>query len=177
VCLLVALGGATGQAAQAFSLQVKHKPWNKMSRHEKVVVLKKQIHIDHSVIRFWRNHKDIQSPQRHIQVHWATTSLKIASHSLHKLTYSAHRVTGSDMSAWMCIHSYEGSWTDGGSPYWGGLQMDLTFQQTYGSGFMRRWGTADHWPVWAQIAAARKARDSGRGYTPWSHTAHLCGLL
>src|SRR5262245_58093984 len=30
-------------------------------------------------------------------------------------------------SAWLCIHRYEGAWTDGGSPYYGGLQMDFSF--------------------------------------------------
>ena len=28
-------------------------------------------------------------------------------------------------SQWLCIHGYEGSWTDPNSPYYGGLQMDL----------------------------------------------------
>ncbi len=27
------------------------------------------------------------------------------------------------LSLWLCIHRGEGSWTDGGSPYYGGLQM------------------------------------------------------
>ena len=27
-------------------------------------------------------------------------------------------------SQWLCIHGYEGSWTDPNSPYYGGLQMD-----------------------------------------------------
>jgi hypothetical protein len=85
------------------------------------------------------------------------------------------------MGAWMCIHSYEGSWSDSGSPYWGGLQMDLTFQQEYGPEFLARYGTADHWPIIDQIIAARRARDGfkrwpARGYGPWPRTAALCGL-
>src|SRR5262245_37720267 len=35
------------------------------------------------------------------------------------------------MSAWMCIDRYEGSWTDSGDPYWGGLQMDQSFMTAY----------------------------------------------
>ena len=35
-------------------------------------------------------------------------------------------------SAWLCIHRYEGAWSDGGSPYYGGLQMDISFQASYG---------------------------------------------
>lgn len=87
----------------------------------------------------------------------------------------------SDIWAWSCIHRHEGSWNDHGAPYWGGLQMDYGFQMTYGREFLRRWGTADHWPVWAQIVAARRARDGyhgyrARGYSPWS-TARRCGLM
>lgn len=78
----------------------------------------------------------------------------------------------------MCIHSYEGSWTDSGDPYWGGLQMDRLFMAHYGADFEREFhGFANVWPVWAQIAAARRARDSGRGYSPWPNTARMCGLL
>src|SRR5215471_18639237 len=33
---------------------------------------------------------------------------------------------------WMCIHRYEGSWTDPNAPFWGGLQMDESFQKAYG---------------------------------------------
>lgn len=80
-------------------------------------------------------------------------------------------------SAFACIHRYEGAWNDPGGPYYGGLQMDLAFQATYGHEYLHRWGTADHWPVWAQLAAAARARDSGRGYTPWPNSARVCGLL
>ena len=30
---------------------------------------------------------------------------------------------------WMCIHRYEGSWNDPNGPYYGGLQMDMSFMQ------------------------------------------------
>jgi len=33
---------------------------------------------------------------------------------------------------WLCIHHYEGAWNDPNPPYYGGLQMDLGFQRTYG---------------------------------------------
>jgi hypothetical protein len=79
-------------------------------------------------------------------------------------------------SSWMCIHSHEGSWTDSGDPYWGGLQMDRGFMSTYGSDFIRRFGGyANVWPVWAQMQAAERAYRS-RGYSPWPNTAAMCGL-
>ena len=83
---------------------------------------------------------------------------------------------GALTSDWACIHSHEGAWNDPNGPYYGGLQMDLPFQEAYGGEFLRRWGTADHWPIWAQVTAANRARAS-RGYTPWPNTARMCGLL
>jgi hypothetical protein len=76
----------------------------------------------------------------------------------------------------LCIHHYEGSWTDPGAPFWGGLQMDLSFQIAYGYSFYKRWGTADHWPRWAQLQAGRNGYRA-RGWTPWPNTARYCGLL
>jgi hypothetical protein len=80
--------------------------------------------------------------------------------------------------SFMCIHRYEGSWTaNTGNGYYGGLQMDLTFQAHYGAEFLRLWGTADNWPVWAQLQAAVRAYQSGRGFYPWPNTARACGLI
>jgi hypothetical protein len=80
--------------------------------------------------------------------------------------------------SFMCIHHYEGAWNSNtGNGYYGGLQMDLTFQSLYGAEFLNRWGSADNWPVWAQLRAAVRAYQSGRGFTPWPNTARACGLL
>jgi hypothetical protein len=79
------------------------------------------------------------------------------------------------LNAWMCIHHYEGSWTDSGGPYWGGLQMDLGFQATYGGWLLRHKGTADHWTPLEQIWVAVRASRS-RGFSPWPNTAYYCGL-
>jgi hypothetical protein len=76
---------------------------------------------------------------------------------------------------WLCIHRYEGSWVDSGSPYWGGLQMDLSFQQTYGGWLLSHKGTADHWSPLEQIWVAERASRS-RGFSPWPNTARDCGL-
>lgn len=76
----------------------------------------------------------------------------------------------------LCIHGHEGDWADPGAPYWGGVQMDLEFQRTYGPEFYKAWGTADHWPVSVQLAVAMRAYLS-RGYWPWPNTARACGLL
>jgi hypothetical protein len=78
---------------------------------------------------------------------------------------------------WLCIHRYEASWTDGGGPYFGGLQMDLSFQQHYGRALLASKGTAEHWTPLEQMWVAERALRSGRGFYPWPSTAHFCGLI
>jgi hypothetical protein len=80
--------------------------------------------------------------------------------------------------AFLCIHRYEGAWdSNTGNGYYGGLQMDAGFQSRYGADYVRRWGTADNWPSWAQLQAAVRAYRSGRGFYPWPNTARVCGLI
>ena len=79
--------------------------------------------------------------------------------------------------AWLCIHRHEGSWRDPNPPYYGGLQMDLGFQSTYGRSLLRRKGTADHWTPLEQMWVAERAFASGRGFYPWPNTARWCGLI
>jgi len=86
-----------------------------------------------------------------------------------------HATHPPQMRNWLCIHRYEGSWADTGSPYWGGLQMDLSFQETYGGWLLRHKGTADHWSPLEQIWVAVRASRS-RGFSPWPNTARDCGL-
>ncbi len=76
---------------------------------------------------------------------------------------------------WLCIHRYEGAWNDSGAPYWGGLQMDISFQQTYGGWLLRRKGTADNWTPIEQIWVAVRAWRT-RGFSPWPDTARACGV-
>jgi hypothetical protein len=79
--------------------------------------------------------------------------------------------------AWLCIHRYEASWRDPNAPYYGGLQMDVSFQRRYAPRLYRVKGTADHWTPLEQIWVAERARRSGRGFSPWPNTARLCGVL
>jgi hypothetical protein len=80
-------------------------------------------------------------------------------------------------SAWLCIHRYEGAWSDGGSPYYGGLQMDISFQASYGGILLASKGTADNWTPLEQMWVAERAFRSGRGFYPWPNTARYCGLI
>jgi hypothetical protein len=80
-------------------------------------------------------------------------------------------------AAWECIHRHEGAWNDPGAPYYGGLQMDIGFQQAYGADLLRRKGTADNWTPVEQMWVAERAYRSGRGFSPWPNTARMCGIL
>jgi hypothetical protein len=65
-----------------------------------------------------------------------------------------------------------------GGAYWGGLQMDIGFQHTYGEDMIRRHhgGLADTWTPIEQITVANRAYRT-RGYYPWPNTARSCGLI
>jgi hypothetical protein len=80
-------------------------------------------------------------------------------------------------AAWLCIQRHEAPWHDPGAPYYGGLQMDLTFQRLYGRDLLRRKGTANKWTPLEQMWVAERALRAGRGFYPWPNTARACGLL
>lgn len=94
----------------------------------------------------------------------ARSVVRVASHPPHK-------------AGWLCIHRYEGSWSDSSDPYWGGLQMDRGFMSTYAPGELLRRGWADRWTALEQMWVAERAHRSGRGYWPWPNTARACGLV
>ena len=86
------------------------------------------------------------------------------------------------LRAWLCIHRHErhprqGWKTATGNGFWGGLQMDMSFQRTYAPELLRTKGTANRWSAIEQIWIAERAYRSGRGFTPWPNTARYCGLL
>jgi hypothetical protein len=78
---------------------------------------------------------------------------------------------------WLCIHRYEADWdAHTGNGYYGGLQMDLSFQRFYAARLLHEKGTADRWTPLEQMWVAERAeRDSG--FWPWPNTARICGLL
>ena len=83
---------------------------------------------------------------------------------------------------WMCIHRYErhpeqGWRTRTGNGYYGGLQMDISFQRTYGRELLSRKGTANNWKPYEQMWVAERAHKSGRGFYPWPNTARYCNLI
>ncbi len=85
-------------------------------------------------------------------------------------------------SGWLCIHRYErhpgqGWSTRTGNGFYGGLQMDISFQRAYGNELLRTKGTADRWSPLEQMWVAERAHRSGRGFYPWPNTARYCSLI
>ena len=86
------------------------------------------------------------------------------------------------LNSWLCIHRHERNPAQGwatrtGNGFYGGLQMDLSFQRTYGPELLRKKGTANRWTALEQIWVAERAYRSGRGFYPWPNTARYCNLI
>ena len=86
----------------------------------------------------------------------------------------------------LCVYQHErgpSGWsTNTGNGYYGGLQMDLSFQRIYGTWLLRNRGTADRWTPTQQLRIAYRAHRGwkdydGRGWSPWPNSARRCGLL
>jgi len=76
--------------------------------------------------------------------------------------------------AW-CVHFHEGSWRDPNPPYYGGLQMDMAFMRHHGGWMLRHYGTADHWPIRAQLIVGYRGW-LRQGWGAWPNTSKMCGL-
>jgi hypothetical protein len=178
-----------------------HARWHHLSLEQKRVVVVKTVARERAPLRWWlRSHSRLPASSSGGLVYCASVGAhlpgEICVHAfrmvsaLHVLArIDARLATAEQDAAWAsipaslhdafaCIHRYEGAWTSNtGNGYYGGLQMDLSFQASYGGEYLRRWGTADNWPVWAQVKAAAIAYQSGRGFYPWPNTARACGLI
>lgn len=172
---VIAVTMVVTSTAHGTLLQLHHKPFNQMTRTEKIHYLKRQKWHDNSIIRWWHHHRQLMDSTAASDVRWAHKSLRIVQRNLRALTRPVVRAANGVISNLLCIHRHEGAWDDPNSPYWGGLQMDMNFQLAYGLEFYNRWGTADNWPVWAQLQAGARGV-AARGYSPWPNTARLCGL-
>ena len=97
---------------------------------------------------------------------------------------AANTYQGPHVNEWTCIATHESGdgagsidWTiNTGNGYYGGLQMDRTFQATYAPQLYARKGTADNWTPAEQMRTADRAHAT-RGFHPWPNTARACGLL
>lgn len=141
---------------RALWLKLVARKLSKLTRHPRPTVSRTRSDFD-SLLRFRR---------------WLRDAWGIRAD---RARYRAHNPP--HLSEWRCIHRLEGSWTDPNWPYYGGLQMDIAFQRTYGPGLLRRKGTANHWEPYEQMWIAERAVMAGRGFYPWPLTARRCGLI
>lgn len=152
-----------------------------LSATEKNQALKTYYHANGYYHAIWKNaRRTVYSPNHAKRVRWwaALKYLKSQRDTAWAKLHPAPSLPFNLISAFTCIHRYEGAWdANTGNGYYGGLQMDWGFQSTYGAEYLRKWGTADRWPTWAQLSAAVRAYQSGRGFRPWPNTARACGLL
>jgi hypothetical protein len=114
--------------------------------------------------------RDLRNPPVDVQAKIAVWK-QVAYHLRQRALNPPHK------RQWLCIHHFEGAWDDPSGPYYGGLQMDLSFQRTYGRHLLATKGTADHWTPLEQMWVAERAHRAGRGFYPWPNTARYCGLI
>jgi hypothetical protein len=162
--------------AQAHVL--KCDPWGKLTKAKHRCHLKQATHA-HYAIRWGRKHSHLTGAATVKRNHrWLRRTMhrKISTYRV-RVYRSRLWIPGWARSGLLCIHGYEGSWTDSGDPYWGGLQMDRSFMGSYAPGWLLRRGYADSWSPAEQMWVAYRAIRSGRGWHPWPNTARYCGLI
>lgn len=152
---------------------------------EKVAYFKRSLRHERQVVAWLASADAPRTLERRSQLGWYRAAVRWHSRLLAQ--YEWKLVDRSDLAAWLCIHSKEGDWQDGGNPFWGGVQMNWSFMHSYGADMLRKYGEphgfsgangwANPWTPAEQIMVARRARDSGRGYYPWPNTARACGLI
>lgn len=149
---------------------------------QKVTYFQRSVRKDQTAIAFLTSRHAPRTLERRSELGWYRAAYRWHQRLLAR--YSAKLApVYTDLSAWLCIHRGEGAWNSNtGNSYYGGLQMDLGFQSTYGPELLQAKGTADHWTPAEQITVARRARDGyshygPRGYGPWPNTARACGLI
>lgn len=167
-----------------------------LTKTQKVAYYKKLIWHDNQQVRhantvfnFFENHNRLLANAQTKSTAWSEIKKwrEIKRDHLVRLRFTKHRLSLLTpkpvivpwlLDAFTCIHQYEGAWNaNTGNGFYGGLQMDMAFQASYGAEFLARYGTADNWPIWAQLKAASRAYQSGRGFYPWPNTARACGLI
>jgi hypothetical protein len=173
VCLVGAALSTTRQASAESQKIVRVAPPDlgvvKQIRHYRRMTWRWQSVM--GVRRTQANRAAERDPSRRFKL-WVRNLWRQRAHRVRRLAaHPPHK------SGWLCIHRYEGAWNDPGAPYYGGLQMDFSFQRTYGRELLRRKGTADHWTPLEQMWVAERGHRSGRGYYPWPNTARYCGLI
>jgi Transglycosylase-like domain len=114
-----------------------------------------------------------RAPAHRLDCRAARAQSKIARDRARRLRRAYESWLARTYEKWRCVHEHEGAWNDPHPTYYGGLQMDSSFMRSYGGEYLERWGTADRWPVWAQLRAAERAHRV-RGFDPWPTYRRFC---
>ena len=171
------------------------KPADSAINHQQKKILKKNLQESKNTIRWfesrkhrWRLHPRFETCQNVARLF---SSKRGDVCYVSRQSYRAHKARKSRIEAllyplpphynsWLCIYSHEkgadGWATNTGNGYYGGLQMDLSFQGTYGGHLLRTKGTANNWTMLEQMWVAEEAYKT-RGFYPWPNTARACGLI
>jgi hypothetical protein len=176
----VARGRALAGIHRSLSVELPQAPslhsrlYTRLAYSRKLTLRLRQIYPGNVTRRFARAHGSTGAATLRLwQVRSAEAAIQVARHG-----YARPPIPAFLEGAFLCIHRFEGAWNSNtGNGYYGGLQMDASFQRRYGGDFVTRWGTADNWPAWAQLQTAVRAYRSGRGFYPWPNTARACGLI
>lgn len=148
-----------------------------MTVPEKVAYFRRNIAQERQAIRWFESKFAPRTLQRVTELRWNRRAVRWMSALLVRYSAKLQPVRPPHYASWLCIHAGEGSWTaNTGNGFYGGLQMDYGFQQTYGPELLRSKGTADHWSPLEQMWVAERAYRS-RGFYPWPNTARACGLI
>ena len=75
----------------------------------------------------------------------------------------------------LCVHRFEGSWTDPGAPHYGGMQFTWSTWLRNGGA---KYALYPHQATpHEQLHVARATFLREGGWRPWATTARMCGLL
>jgi len=187
VTLLAILGGIAGQTAQAHFLY-HHK---KISLEKRISYFKRSIDHDKHAINWYASAK--LTARRNLRtlsdysdlaaayeqgIRWHKAALRWHKELLaryQKRWDALHPPLPPHYSEWLCIHSHEGSWTDDGAPYWGGVQFGSSEWHRFGTPYTGVDTANLASPLEQMWAAERYWRVSG--FYPWPRTARMCGLI
>ena len=168
----------------------KHSVWHDRSALKWLRAVKSNFRVMYANSTFIDRKENLGVIDQQLRWHeqalrWHRNLLKFYGEKLHALWLREHprRVQlpsssglPAHYSAWLCIHSHEGSWTDPGSPYYGGLQFGYSEWMRFGYPYTHV-TTADQASPLDQMWAAERYYETGAGFYPWPVTARMCGLI
>lgn len=124
---IIAMMGTT--PAQAVT---KVKCSNEQPASQQLRCGKENVRRGNSALRFLRSNDNAgNSKSRHSL---RRSGRYLVRYGRNHIAYATRRSLPPHTSGWLCIHKNEGAWNDGGSPYYGGLQMSWNWMNAVPGG-------------------------------------------